>query len=93
MSRVEGLSAPVRAAVAVCVLATACGACTATARKASPADESETVSPQAAEGDDKGGSGTRAKAEEGPMGEPSHGGPAPRSGFGGGAAPLASAAA
>ncbi len=93
MSRVEGLGAPVRAAVAVCVLATACGACTATARKASPADESETVSPQAAEGDDKGGSGTRAKGEEGTMGRPLPGAAAPRSGLGGGAAPVASAAA
>ena len=76
MSRVEGRGAPVRAAVVVCVLAAACGACDSMARKASPAEDgNETVNPQATEtaspADKGGGTGTRAKGEQGQMGKPS----------------------
>src|ERR1019366_5552679 len=76
MSRVEGRGAPVRAAVVVCVLAAACGACDSMARKAAPAEDgSETVNPQATQtaspADKGGGTGTRARGEEGSMGNPS----------------------
>ncbi|HEY3822016.1 MAG TPA: VWA domain-containing protein [Polyangiaceae bacterium] len=68
MSRVEAGGVRTHAAVVVCALAAACGACDSAARTAAPApaDESETASTA----DHGGGTGARAKGEEGAMGKP-----------------------
>lgn len=64
MHSVEGVRARSRAAVVVCLLAAACGACDALARKA-PAPSADYG------GDDKaGGGGVRSKPEEGTPGNP-----------------------
>ena len=75
MKRVEQRRAAALAAVVVCALGASSVACDA--GKASPADRGETVSPQPTLDKDNGGTGVRAKGEEGSMGNPQT---APRAG-------------